>query len=367
MALNSSQYNDIEVLQLRLDQTEKERDVLKCLSAENTHRLHSMASGKSVAFFWNAIQQSCKKILPDSYGLLLIKPHGSQRWALAGHDEKNASLLNTEGKLNALPRALITFADSPSCPKRREENIQASSDWNIWKGFLEENNFSNVVMLNVSTKQHDDYLMVFFQVNSPDYDDSVIDLLFDDSINWLKAACLREHSDRLLFEDGHRDPNTSLLRRYSFENNFAMVLKDSRRHFQRVALISLKLRKHPERDNQNELKELAETIQGTVRDNDLVAYYGEGDFVTGIRIRHMKDAEVVVNKLLTVLRSSKFESNKLVSEGVSIGVSFYPEHSSLEDLHRAADFAANSVSSTFGYRVEFHGSVYLSSSEFYSF
>jgi len=48
-------------------------------------------------------------------------------------------------------------------------------------------------------------------------------------------------ADYLLLEDSHRDPSTGLLRRFSFDNSFGIVLKDSRRHFQRAALLSLKL------------------------------------------------------------------------------------------------------------------------------
>ncbi|MBJ7554965.1 diguanylate cyclase domain-containing protein [Marinomonas spartinae] len=367
MVLDSFQSDDVQALHARLLKAEKERDLLKSFNVSNAQRLLSVASGKPVSFFWKDIQANLQKILPDCYGLLLVRSKGSQGWVLVTRDEKNATLLNSEGQLGTLPRALMTFSESPSCPKRREANIQLSVDWGLWKGFLELNGFSDVVMLNVPTKQHDDYLMVFFQCHSADISDEVIDLLFDESANCMKAVSLREYSDRCLFEDGHRDPQTALLRRYSFENNFAMVLKDSRRHFQRVALMSLRLHARITQDDAADLKALAALIQRTVRDNDLVAYYDDGEFVMGIRIRHMEDAEVVANKLMKALRDPELAAKKLVSDGVSIGISFYPEHSSLDDLYRAASFAENSVSESFGHRLEFHGRVYSSSNDFYVF
>ncbi|SBS26448.1 response regulator PleD [Marinomonas spartinae] len=367
MVLNSFQSDDVQALHARLLQVEKERDLLKTFNMSSAQRLLSVASGKPVSFFWRDIQASIQTILPDCYGLLLVRSKGSQNWALASRDEKNAALLNSEGQLGALPRALMTFSESPSCPKRREVNIQLSVDWGLWKGFLELNDFSDVVMLNVSTKQYDDYLMVFFQCQSTDISDDVIDLVFDESVNCMKAVSQREYSDRCLFEDGHRDPKTALLRRYSFENNFAMVLKDSRRHFQRVALMSLRLHTRINQEDALDLKALADLIQSTVRDNDLVAYYDDGEFVMGIRIRHMEDAEVVANKLMKALRDPTLAAKKLISDGVSIGISFYPEHSSLDDLYRAASFAENSVSESFGHRLEFHGRVYSSSNDFYVF
>jgi GGDEF domain-containing protein len=107
-------------------------------------------------------------------------------------------------------------------------------------------------------------------------------------------------------------------------------------------------------------------MQDTVRDNDLLAHYDERELVMGIRIQHLEDAEIVATKLLKSLSDSSFSSNRLIRAGVSIGIAFYPEHSSLELLHQAASFAANSLQNLPGYRLEFHGDYYESSSAFYS-
>lgn len=190
-------------------------------------------------------------------------------------------------------------------------------------------------------------------------------LALDSYASWLDAVFEREKADYLLLEDSHREPSTGLLRRFSFDNSFGIVLKDSRRHFQRAALFSLRLLSTSKID-EGELKVLADIMQDTVRDNDLLAHYDERELVMGIRIQHLEDAEIVATKLLKSLRDSSFSSNRLIRAGVSIGIAFYPEHSSLELLHQAASFAANSLQNLPGYRLEFHGDYYESSSAFYS-
>ena len=107
-------------------------------------------------------------------------------------------------------------------------------------------------------------------------------------------------------------------------------------------------------------------MSDAVRDNDLIAHYDEHELVMGIRIQHLEDAEVVANKVLASLKKPEYSNNRLIRAGLAIGIAFYPEHSSLESLHNAALSAANSLENNTGYRLEFHGSYYSSSSECYS-
>lgn len=366
MTLDVLQHGEMQALQDRLAQVEKERDLLRAQHKETAQRLQALADGKPVASFWLDIMASNQQRFPSSYSLLLHREPESKEWFLVSQDEINAQLLNSESHIVALPKSLLTFASSPSCPIRSDMNIQSSADWFAWKPFLEKNGFISVVMLNICLKNESDYLMLVFQTQQSALNQD-IELMLKDDAHLIKVAAIRESADRQLLEESHYDVKTGLLRRYSFENNFSLVLKDARRHFLRVALISLKVRADASSCDDKSLKAIGEVIKNTVRDNDLVAYYGEGEFVMGVRIRHMQDAEVVANKLLKAIRLPDQNENRLTQEGVAIGVAYYPEHSSLSDLYRAASYASKSVSTEFGFRIEFHGSVYTSSSEFYTF
>ncbi|WP_133010859.1 diguanylate cyclase domain-containing protein [Marinomonas flavescens] len=361
------EHDEIHLLRSRLDELEKECDQFKKLNAEHTKRLLSIAEGKSVAFFWEEILKRCQEISAETYGVLLIKDADKDEWSLVSHDQTSAQLLRSEGHIVVLPKSLATFSKSPSCPIRKESNIDQSSEWSLWQVFLTSNGFSRAFMLNVHELKGATYLMVVFQKTTSQQHDGLMELVLNDGAQLIQAAGLRENSDQILLEKGHYDPKTGLLSSFSFENNFSMVLKDSRRHFSRVALISLKLRAKLEPGDDKNLKELARIIQSTIRDNDLVAYYGDGEFVMGIRIRHMKDAEIVTEKLLKAIRFPGSESNRLIAEGICIGMAYYPEHSTLDDLHRATLYASSSVATDFGYRIEFHGVIYATSSEFYTF
>lgn len=357
---------DIQELQDRLAQSEKERDFLRVQNTELTRQLRSIAEGSPVSFFWQKVLKDCQTSLPDSCVMLLSKPEEGDEWTLLYHDETNTQLQTANASTLKVATSLHTFSCSPSCPIRQETSIQQSNDWSQWHAFLAANDLNSAVMLNINDDQFGDYLMVVLTQESTPIDERT-SLMLTSNAKLIEAALLREQADLLLLEKGHFDPQTGLLRPFSFQHNFSMVLKDSRRHFMRVALISLKLRAALSLRDESLLKDLAGKIQASVRDNDLVAYYGDGEFVMGVCIRNMQDAEVVTAKLLEVMAVTGSDANRLTQAGASIGIAYYPEHSSLEELHRAAAYAASSVREVSGYRIEFHGAIYTTSSEFYTF
>ncbi|MBJ7539434.1 diguanylate cyclase domain-containing protein [Marinomonas transparens] len=367
MSLDSplSLHEEPQALRSRVADLEKELDFIKRMYSDVTQALQPLAKGASLSVLMSDFKNKVQSQLKHTYCLFLICDKDCLDWRLQSTDYISESLLDNN-QLLAVPPALVTFAASPSCPKRHDTNIQVSKDWGIWKTFFETHSFSDVSMVSVSDGQDAIYLMLALQRQDTLLGESLMDMGLDSYASLMKAAFEREKADYMLLEDSHRDPQTGLLRRYSFENSFGMVLKDSRRHFQRVALLSLKLLSSSPKIDVSELKALADIMQSTVRDNDLIAHYEERELVMGIRIQNLEDAEVVADKLLKSLQSASFDKNRLVQSGIAIGVAFYPEHSTLGDLHKAALSAAESLQGIQGYSLEFHGGLYGSSSEFYS-
>tara|TARA_R110001606_G_scaffold12371_3_gene54083 strand:+ start:2476 stop:3582 length:1107 start_codon:yes stop_codon:yes gene_type:complete len=367
MSIDSSNslLKEQQVLRSRVAYLEKERDFIKSLYSDMPQTLQVISKGSLLSTSLNRFKNKMQSQLPNAYCLFIICDKECLQWRLQYTDSINDRLLNSNSQLSSVPQALITFAASPSCPKRHDIDIQSASVWKHWLPFLKEHAFSDVSMVSVSDCQGSIYLMLAFQREEARLESELMALALDSYASWLSAVFEREKADYLLLEDSHRDPTTGLLRRYSFDNSFGIVLKDSRRHFQRAALFSLRLLSSS-KVNDADLKLLAEVMSETVRDNDLIAHYDERELVMGIRIQHLEDAEIVAKKLLKSLNSPKFSDNRLIREGLSIGIAFYPEHSSLEALHQAALFAANSLKNTSGYRLEFHGECYDSSTDFYS-
>ncbi|MBR7889252.1 GGDEF domain-containing protein [Marinomonas sp. A79] len=367
MSIDSSNtlLSEHQVLRSRIAYLEKERDFIKSLYGDMPHIIHAISKGSLLSTLLDEFKHKLEAQLPNAYCLFLVCDKSCLHWDVQYKDATNTPLLSSQSKLRAVPQGLITFAASPSCPTRFDDHIAQDADWQPWAEFIADNGFVDVSMSSVSDGQGSIYLAVVFQPETSRIESDLVTLALECYVSWLRAIFEREKADQLLLEDSHRDPTTGLLRRFSFENSFNIVLKDSRRHFLRAALLSLRILSSA-KIQEKELVELAEVMRKTVRDNDLIAYFDEHELVMGIRIQHLEDAEVVASKLFASLGSPKFANNRLIQDGLSIGIAFYPEHSSLDGLYRAANAAAEVLNRSTGVRLEFHGEYYQSSADFYT-
>lgn len=348
----------------RVAPPEKERDFIKKLYDDMPQMLQVLSKGAPLSTLLSRFKNKVQNQLPQAYCLFVMCDKDCLHWRLEYNDSINEQLLNSNNQLSTVPQDLIAFAAAPSRSKEQNIDIENTKGWEPWQAFSNQHAFTNVSMVSVSDGRGSIYLMLVFQKSNALLEDDLMTQTLEAYASWVSAALEREKADFLLLEDSHRDPETGLLRRYSFENSFGIVLKDSRRHFKRAALLSLRLLSNAEIDT-SELKVLADVMRESVRENDLIAHYGERELVIGIRIQQLEDAEVVVTKLLESIQKPEYIDNRLMRSGLSIGVAFYPEHSSLDALYQAAFSAANSLKNTPGYRLEYHDSFYSSSSECY--
>ena len=342
-----------------------EHDMLRKIHSATPHILQALSQGTLLRSLFNRAEANLKALLPHSYCLFITCDKHCANWYLPQQDATNRALLNRHGRLTSIPQAVITFAASLSCPMRYFEGIRQASDWNVWSPFFADNAFEEVAMTSAVDHHGTVYIALVFQKQAHRLEESLIELALCHHTALIRAIFEREKADFLLLEENYRDPSTGLLRRHSFDNSFNIVLKDSRRQFQRAAVFSIRLLSSSKVD-EGELKTLVDVIRDTVRDNDLVARYDEHELVMGIRIQHYSDAEVVAEKILASLNLAKFQKNTLINGGVAIGIAFYPEHSSLRSLHQAALLASGVLGRHSGYRLEFHGEYHETSAAFYS-
>lgn len=354
----------VEVLRTRATLAEKERDFLKSLFEYSSQMLEPIAKGVPLTGLMVDIQAKVRASMKHAYCLFLECDKDCLEWQVKVIDEVSKKLASHQGDLTSIPQSLLTFAASPSCPIRHETNLVEARNWLLWQDFFAENGFSSLSMVSTPSSEGKIQLILVFQRQQSVIDAAMVEVALQTFAGWIQAAYIRDKADRLLLEDSHRNAVTGFLNRYSFESSFELMLKDCRRHFQRVALLSIKILSTAKLDPV-ELRAFADVVTETVRDNDLVAHFEERELVIGIRIQNMEDAEVVGTKLLKSLQQPEYKSNRLVQDGIALGVSFYPECSSVEELYKSALYAANSLKSSSGLRIEFHGELYATTSELY--
>ncbi|MEO9653972.1 diguanylate cyclase domain-containing protein [Marinomonas sp.] len=353
-----------EVLRTRATLAEKERDFIRSLFDYSSQMLEPIAKGVALTGMMVDIHAKIRASMKFAYCLFLECDKDCLEWQVKSMDDVSKKLANHQGDLTSIPQSLLTFAASPSCPIRHEDSLRDAKHWQIWREFYEENGFTSLSMVSTPSSDGKIQLTLVFQNAQNAINTSLMELALQTYAGWIQAALTRDKADRLLLEDSHRNAVTGFLNRYSFENSFELMLKDCRRHFQRVALLSVKILSTSKLDP-DELRAFAEVVTETVRDNDLVAHFEERELVIGIRIQNMEDAEVVGTKLLKTLQKPEYKTNRLVQDGIALGVAFYPECSSVEELYKSALYAANSLKSSNGFRIEFHGELYATTSELY--
>ncbi|GAB3487803.1 diguanylate cyclase domain-containing protein [Marinomonas epiphytica] len=354
-----------ESLRKQVTSAEIERDFYKTIYEESVQLLSPIASGQPLSGVLKHIRGKVCEIFKHADCFFLEADKDCLNWSLVSSNVSLPEKIVTAQKaLLSVPQALITFAASPSCPIRHDYALANSTNWGAWQSFLVEKSYGAASLLSVSDQQGKIQVLLVLQKSDKIIPEKLAQGACQAFEAWLNAAISRDQASTLLLEGSHKNLVTGFLNRFSFESNFELVLKDCRRHFQRVSILVVKLLTTRAIDSA-ELKELAGVIRETVRDNDLIAHFEEQELAIGIRIQSMDDSEVVTKKLLGSLKEPQFAGNQLIQDGVAIGIAFYPEYSSVEELYHAASKAAASLGNNTGYRIDLHGQLLASSDEFY--
>jgi diguanylate cyclase (GGDEF)-like protein len=89
------------------------------------------------------------------------------------------------------------------------------------------------------------------------------------------------------------------------------------------------------------LKEVAQRLQGVLRDDDTIARWGGDEFVILLTdLARPEDAAYVAQKIVTVMNEPFILAGQVMSSGASIGIDVYPQHGETADaLIKHADTA----------------------------
>jgi diguanylate cyclase (GGDEF)-like protein/PAS domain S-box-containing protein len=178
--------------------------------------------------------------------------------------------------------------------------------------------------------------------------------VYDDFINLTHYVTIfsditeRKRTEENLRVLANYDPLTGLANRYMFNATFTRSLQSARRKNEKLALLFIDL-DHFKQVNDllgheagdRLLVEVANRIQGSIRETDIAARLAGDEFVVILEnIQAVVDAEQVALKILYALSNQTDSADNMSRISASIGVSVFPDHGNdPETLLRSADRA----------------------------
>nr|WP_321268023.1 sensor domain-containing diguanylate cyclase [uncultured Sulfurimonas sp.] len=142
------------------------------------------------------------------------------------------------------------------------------------------------------------------------------------------------------------DPLTGISNRLLFEDRISHAIKNAARSSKKVALIMCDLNEFKDINDtyghnfgDEALKEVAKTLQTSIREVDTVCRYGGDEFVILLeQIHSRKEVEDIINKIKLKFPLLVTKKEKQCHVAISIGYSIFPEHgTNYEQLFTIAD------------------------------
>ena len=150
-----------------------------------------------------------------------------------------------------------------------------------------------------------------------------------------------------LQQAAHYDPLTNLLNRRSFNELFAEKLHNHAQQQQSLALMFLDI-DHFKRINDSLghdagdqlLKEVAERIRQTLREQDVVARFGGDEFCILVSLNRIEEAKALARRIMARMKKPITVARHQMVMTTSIGIALYPrDGESCEELLKHADLA----------------------------
>ncbi len=344
----------------------KQRDFLLQMRKADKRLLQSLATSAKPLIFLELLVQQVRDLFPNMVRPCLIWcDKDLTNWRILNHVDWQGGVSDVVGRVSSVPTPLITFVASPSRKFGYEKSVSTRSDWVGWHSIIQECFLEDCHLVSVPDQDGNWLTMALFSNYISDVAEKpfyhwAIEQVLESTHDWIEASLLRKITDKTLQE--MTDEGTGLLQPHAFDNAIEMMIRDARRYFQRLVFVTVFVKREIDGD---ELKHLSDTLTSTLRDNDLLARSGKSEFVMAMRIGHLDDAQIIAEKLEDALIKADPEHIGALNDGVSIGVSFYPEQANYNRLYLASRAAAEAVSEKTGYRLEYYGKFVKSLDEAY--
>lgn len=332
-----------------------QRDFLLQLRKVDLVLLEQVASSVSLISYIEQIVKSVWELFPNSLRPCVIGCDKElMQWRILNYQEW-PEIADSLGNFRHVPQTLSTFVASPSRQFAREHGLSNRSDWSAWHSALSEHFLDACDMVSL----HDDNQnWLTFCLFSPRFTSEseervhywAVEQVLHSLPQWLGAMVDRVYTDARLQQHTHEV--TGLLQSHAFDKALDRMLRDARRYFQRLAYVTVLVNNAASED---ELKLLSDTLRETLRDNDLLANKSDHEFVMAMRIMQLDDAPIVAQKIKNALYQADPQQVSVLSGGIKIGMALYPEQANHDKLHVASVAAANAVTESLGYRLEYYG------------
>ncbi|WP_191601570.1 GGDEF domain-containing protein [Marinomonas algicola] len=253
-----------------------------------------------------------------------------------------------------------------------EADLHVSNGWKVWQPWLRHNGLDRCLLKPILSPNEliIGFVILFTKASYLSNERYALELMVNSLCRLTFMSIVRCQIEEELLNASYEDALTGLLLERRFISSFSIMIKDARRYFQRLALISVNIHNGDMSWENNDIEdsdilEIANVMRSAIRENDLIGRFGQNEFAMGIRIRNLEDAETVALKLLNQIDVSC--SNISSNTRVALGISFYPEHSNYESMFLAAVTAAKKNVAENGFKIEYHGRYCDASADLYDF
>ncbi|MFT2110423.1 GGDEF domain-containing protein [Marinomonas sp. 2405UD68-3] len=280
-------------------------------------------------------------------------------------------LITPSGMMLSVPAQLCYMQFQPN-EGIHEVDLSTPELWEIWQPWVCQSGVDRCLVKSICNTEGlvVGFVLVFTNVRYLKSASHTLNFMIDSISNLVYLSFVRDKTEEALLNSTYEDELTGLMQPKRFCSSFSMMMKDARRQFLRIALISVHIHngkvnwKNADIDD-TDIIALAKIMRSSVRSNDLIGRFSQNEFLMGVKIRNLEDAETIALKLLKKIDLNEFQLSETTR--VALGVSFYPEHSTYDALFSAATNAAKNNGTENGLRIEYHGRFCHSSADLYDF
>jgi len=292
-------------------------------------------------------------------------------WRINAGSSVVNELITPSGMMLSVPAQLCYMQSQPN-EDIHEVDLSTSEFWKIWQPWVDQNGVDRCLVKSILNIEGlvVGFVLIFTNADYLNSSSHTLNFMMDSINHLIYLSLARDKTEEALLNATYEDELTGLMQPKRFCSSFSMMMKDARRQFQRIALISVHIHNGKVNWKNNDVDDtdiitLAKIMRSSVRSNDLIGRFSQNEFVMGVKIRNLEDAETVALKLLKKIDLN--ESRLSETTRVALGVSFYPEHSTYDALFSAAINAAKNNGTENGFRIEYHGRFCHSSADLYDF
>lgn len=365
--------NRIQELESELKQVRGEKDAIETINRNFNQILHLIADGAPLLTVFQSMMAAMEKYLPQYQACVLVS-YEDASWRVESGTGIHEKLAGPSGALQSFP-AHFLLPGKPGDGAVKVKDITRLDAWRCWQDVLLDMQLDSCWLQPFSYAEDGVRGLVLLFAPVESIEESYETRLLEGLKELITIAFARQSAQTRLLQSANHDAQTGLSNRYSFDSNFSIMLKDARRHFQRLAMISIEFgqlsqirEEYGAEFADTTLTKLADILQKSVRDNDLMARFSQHEFVVAVRIKKLEDAEIIAKKILKTVEHPISIRERRIPVRLSLGVSFYPEHSSFNELYQAAGRAMREAEKHHGgYRIEYHGRFCETSADLYDF